>query len=92
MLELASAPRGFKDGTGTRRRHPLGDTVGLRPVSADDGPIVGRLDAFENVFVDTGHGTDGLLLGPYCGHLLAAEMGGSPQATLAAYAPGRFSP
>jgi len=65
--------------------------VGLRPVSGDDRPIVGRLEAFENVFVDTGHGTDGLLLGPYSGHLLAAEIAGSPQEALATFAPARFS-
>jgi D-amino-acid dehydrogenase len=65
--------------------------VGLRPVSGDDRPIVGRLDAFDNVFVDTGHGTDGLLLGPYCGRLLAAEIAGSTQDALATFAPGRFS-
>ncbi|MBO0728356.1 MAG: FAD-binding oxidoreductase [Acidimicrobiaceae bacterium] len=64
--------------------------VGLRPVSDDDRPIVGRLAAFENVFVDTGHGTDGLLLGPYCGHLLAAEIAGTAQAALTTFAPDRF--
>jgi D-amino-acid dehydrogenase len=65
--------------------------VGLRPVSSDDRPIIGRLDPFENVFVDTGHGTDGLLLGPYSGRLLAAEIAGSPQEALRSFAPARFS-
>lgn len=64
--------------------------VGLRPVSDDDRPLVGRLAAFDNLFVDTGHGTDGLLLGPYCGHLLAAEIAGSAQEALMAFAPDRF--
>jgi D-amino-acid dehydrogenase len=65
--------------------------VGLRPASGDDCPIVGRLDAFDNVFVDTGHGANGLLLGPYCSHLLAAEIAGSPQEELTPFAPARFS-
>jgi D-amino-acid dehydrogenase len=65
--------------------------VGLRPVSRDDRPIIGRLDGFDNVFVDTGHGTDGLLLGPYSGRLLAAEIAGSPQDALAPFAPARFA-
>jgi D-amino-acid dehydrogenase len=65
--------------------------VGLRPMSSDDRPIIGRLDAFDNAFVNTGHGTDGLLLGPYSGHLLAAEMTGSPQDVVEAFAPSRFS-
>ena len=37
--------------------------VGLRPASKDDRPVLGRLDGWSNVYVATGHGTEGLLLG-----------------------------
>ncbi len=38
--------------------------VGLRPTSVDDSPILGALPGVGNVFVATGHGANGLLLGP----------------------------
>ena len=65
--------------------------VGLRPLAGDDRPIIGALPSWDNVFVDTGHGTDGLLLGPYSGRLLAAEIGGSVPERLATFRPERFS-
>jgi D-amino-acid dehydrogenase len=52
--------------------------VGLRPTSADDRPVVGAVPGWENVWVATGHGANGLLLGPYTAALLAAELTGEP--------------
>jgi D-amino-acid dehydrogenase len=48
--------------------------VGLRPTSSDDRPVVGALPGWGNVWVATGHGANGLLLGPYTASLLAAEL------------------
>jgi len=45
--------------------------VGLRPMSGDDRPYLGPLAGWDNVAVATGHGADGLLLGPYSGLLVA---------------------
>jgi D-amino-acid dehydrogenase len=45
--------------------------VGLRPMSADDRALVGRLTGWANAFVATGHGANGLLQGPYSGRVLA---------------------
>ena len=45
--------------------------AGLRPVSADDAPVLGRLPGWENAYVCTGHGANGLLLGPYSARLVA---------------------
>ena len=71
--------------------------VGFRPFAADDRPVVGRLAGWENVYVDTGHGADGLLAGPYSGVLAAAAVLGeeaalSPAArrALGAFDPARF--
>ncbi|MDX1385403.1 MAG: FAD-dependent oxidoreductase, partial [Thermoanaerobaculia bacterium] len=51
--------------------------VGLRPLSADGAPILGRLPGFENVWVATGHGPAGLMLGPYSGRVVAAAIAAS---------------
>jgi D-amino-acid dehydrogenase len=48
--------------------------VGLRPTSPDDRPVVGRVPGWDNVWVATGHGANGLLLGPYTARLLAETI------------------
>jgi D-amino-acid dehydrogenase len=48
--------------------------VGLRPVSADDLPVLGAVPGWANVHLSTGHGTEGLLLGPYSGALVAVGV------------------
>jgi len=52
--------------------------VGLRPSSPDDRPVLGPVPGWANVWVATGHGANGLLLGPYSALLVAARM--APQA------------
>ena len=66
--------------------------AGLRPVSADDAPVLGRLPGWENAYVCTGHGANGLLLGPYSAHLVAALVtGGTPALDLTPFAVERFT-
>ncbi|MGH9028097.1 MAG: NAD(P)/FAD-dependent oxidoreductase [Acidimicrobiales bacterium] len=65
--------------------------VGLRPTSADDRPFLGRLSRLSNVHVCTGHGANGLHLGPYSAALVAAGIVGEPPAELARYAADRLS-
>lgn len=63
--------------------------VGLRPASRDGHPFLGQLPGWDNVFVATGHGTEGLLLGPYSAALVAETLVGasaSPQLDLFAAA------
>lgn len=65
--------------------------VGLRPVSADDSPVLGALSGHPRVFVATGHGANGLLLGPVSGALVAdAVLGREPVLDLAPFSPARF--
>jgi D-amino-acid dehydrogenase len=52
--------------------------VGLRPTSSDDRPVVGPVPGWANAWVATGHGANGLLLGPYTAMLLAAAVTGQP--------------
>ncbi|HLN16760.1 MAG TPA: FAD-dependent oxidoreductase [Acidimicrobiales bacterium] len=66
--------------------------VGLRPASADGEPVVGPVPGWSNVHVVTGHGTEGLLLGPWSARLVAdALLGAPPDPSLARLSPGRFA-
>ncbi len=47
--------------------------TGLRPVSPDGMPYIGKLKQFENVYVATGHAMMGMSLGPATG-LLVSEI------------------
>jgi D-amino-acid dehydrogenase len=50
--------------------------AGLRPMSDDDLPVLGPLPGVSGAFVATGHGANGLLLGPVSGRLIAAVVHG----------------
>jgi D-amino-acid dehydrogenase len=66
--------------------------VGLRPVSADDMPILGALPGVPNVYVATGHGANGLLLGPLSGALVAdLVLGRTPELDLTPFSAARFA-
>jgi D-amino-acid dehydrogenase len=65
--------------------------VGLRPTSADDSPLLGALPGIDNVFVVTGHGASGLLLGPISGKLVADLITGAASTLdLEPFSPARF--
>jgi D-amino-acid dehydrogenase len=70
---LRTAP-GLKDASFVEAR------VGLRPLSEDDLPVLGPVPGIEGLHVATGHGANGLLLGPYSGALVAAAALGEPPA------------
>lgn len=48
--------------------------TGLRPVSADGLPLLGRVPGWTNVHVATGHGRNGILLTPITGEMMAASL------------------
>jgi D-amino-acid dehydrogenase len=48
--------------------------VGSRPATPDDRPILGPVPGWENVWVASGHGAEGLLLGPFSAKLVAAAV------------------
>ncbi|MGY4654273.1 glycine oxidase ThiO [Mycobacterium sp. URHB0021] len=50
--------------------------AGLRPMTADNLPIVGRLD--ERTLVAAGHGRSGFLLAPWTAEAIIAELRGAP--------------
>ncbi len=65
--------------------------VGLRPTTADDRPLLGPLPGTANVHVCTGHGANGLLLGPYSAALVAAGLSGDTPGDALPYAVARLS-
>ena len=77
--------------------------VGLRPASPDGLPVVGRAPGWSNAYVATGHGAEGLLLGPLSARVLAGEIlgmapadgpleAGVPSRLLERWSPGRVGP
>lgn len=64
--------------------------VGLRPMSPDDRPLLGPVPGTTNVHVCSGHGANGLLMGPYSAALVAAGVLGEVPGELSPYGPGRF--
>lgn len=68
--------------------------VGLRPFSADGLPILGAVPGMAGAWVATGHGADGLLLGPVSGRLVADLVQGrgpSADVDLSVFDPARFT-
>lgn len=66
--------------------------VGMRPMTPDTLPVIGRLPARSNVYVNTGHQMSGVTLAPSTGRALAQEMlEGRAEVDLAPFSPSRFS-
>lgn len=65
--------------------------VGLRPLTADGLPVLGRVPGWEGLLLATGHGPTGLQLGPYSGKLMAEmAQGRTPDADITAFGIDRF--
>lgn len=66
--------------------------AGLRPMTPDGLPIVGKVNRFDNAFVASGHGMLGLTLAPGTAELVAAHVLGDPLSQAAqSITPQRFS-
>ncbi len=64
---------------------------GLRPLTPDDLPVIGRARALPGVVIATGHGMSGISQGPITGLLVAQLIAGGPSALdLAPFSPDRF--
>lgn len=64
---------------------------GLRPMSPDGSPVIGRLAPFSNLFINSGHGTLGWTLGAGSGSALADLICDSaPQLDLSPFVITRF--
>ena len=66
--------------------------AGLRPVTPDGVPIIGKLDRWRNVTIAAGHGMTGLTLGPGTGRVVAQVVCGErPDIAIERFSPRRFS-
>ncbi len=74
------------------RELPVRETwAGLRPMTPDGDPIIGRDPDVENLFYATGHGREGILLGPLTGEIVRdLVVDGDTKWDIAAYAVSRF--
>jgi D-amino-acid dehydrogenase len=71
---------------------PVRATAGARPMTPDGRPIIGRLGDLTNAYVCTGHGMQGLTLGPGSAAALSRLVLRDETAdVLAPFAPGRFT-
>jgi D-amino-acid dehydrogenase len=88
----------LRSAAGEYLKNPLGKPVveewaGLRPMSYDDLPIIGRVPRLENLFIATGHGMLGLTLGPATGVLITQVItGAKTDLDPLPYSLERFSP
>jgi glycine oxidase len=64
--------------------------AGLRPVSRDSLPLIGKVPNWNNIFMSTGHGRNGILLAPYTGALIAEHISRGAELP-AIFTPIRFS-
>ncbi len=66
--------------------------TGLRPVSPDGLPYVGRVSRYENLSIATGHAMMGMSLGPITGKLIAETLSGDPPScSMEALSPDRYA-
>ncbi|MBM4334501.1 MAG: FAD-dependent oxidoreductase [Deltaproteobacteria bacterium] len=64
---------------------------GLRPLTPDDRPILGRTRKFDNLVIATGHGMSGISQGVISGRLVAEIVAGERTGLdLAPFSPDRF--
>jgi glycine oxidase len=72
----------------------IGHLAGVRPLSADRMPIIGRVPGLRGVILATGHGTKGIHLAPITARMVAGLVTGAQdrEAMSEAFLPDRFAP
>jgi D-amino-acid dehydrogenase len=66
--------------------------AGLRPLTPDGLPVLGKLPGYSNVFVATGHGMLGITLAPSTATVMAQLLrAGDPGIDLTPFRPDRFT-
>ena len=66
--------------------------MNIRPATADDRPLLGRVPGWNGLWVAAGHMRDGILWAPITGELLSTSiLSGVPDPALAPYDPARFA-
>lgn len=66
-------------------------SAGLRPGSPDNGPLLGPVEGYENLYLASGHHRNGILLSSITGDVMAAHLSGQPIPDYAAaFTPSRL--
>jgi D-amino-acid dehydrogenase len=66
--------------------------MGMRPMTPDGLPVIGRAPGLENVYLATGHAMLGMTLAPVTGAVIADLMcGQTPDVDLTLFSPARFA-
>ena len=67
-------------------------TACLRPVTPDNVLMLGAMPGIDGLYIATGGGRQGIMMGPGMGKITADLVSGvDPGVDLAAYDPGRFT-
>ncbi len=87
--------RGIRKGIGDYLAEPLGEAegtewVGMRPLTPDGLPMLGKVPGFDNLFLATGHAMLGVTLAPVTGEVMADLMTGEGSPIAKPFDPGRF--
>lgn len=89
---ILRAPRAYFRGWEPPRPASVTPRAGIRPMTPDGLPVIGRLGELENTYVSTGHGMLGITLGP--GSAIAVTdlvLHGRRPDVLAPFSPARFT-
>jgi len=87
---IANGAKRFYEGLEIPMEDRTNAQCGLRPVSPDGMPYIGRTQRMNNLIVATGHAMMGWSLGPATGKLVAEIISGkSPSLNLGPYHPDR---
>lgn len=90
VAAILRAPAGYIDGWVTPQSAPQAK-AGMRPMTPDGLPIIGRLPGTGNAYVSSGHGMLGVTLGPGTSHALAdVILGKGYPPRLLPFSPARF--
>ena len=92
VLAIANAAASYFPGVKISKEEIDAAKSGLRPVSPDGLPYIGRINQFKNVAIASGHAMMGWSLGPATGKLIAEIVNGqNPSLDLQPYDPQRFA-
>ena len=86
MKRAAARYLGPADWTGTTEHW-----MGMRPITYDGLPVIGRLGAVRNAYVATGHQMLGITLAPATGAAIARLAAGDDPPELRPFSPDRFA-
>jgi D-amino-acid dehydrogenase len=90
VAAIGRAPRAYLRGW-QAPRDPSTVGAGMRPMTPDGLPLIGRLPGFDNVYVTSGHGMMGVTLAPASARALALVVSGrSTPPELRPFDPARF--